>query len=59
MERHAVNEEDAFRMLRDQARRSQKKIVDIAEAVLSSHTLLPSGSKERLAAQEAAGDQRS
>jgi AmiR/NasT family two-component response regulator len=58
MERHSVDEEEAFRILRDQARRSQKKIVDIAEAVLSSHTLLPSGRKERLATQEPAGDQR-
>lgn len=57
MERHSVGEEEAFRMLRNQARRSQKKIVDVAEAVLSSHTLLPSGS-EPLADREAAGDQR-
>jgi hypothetical protein len=38
MERHAIDEEEAFKMLRNQARRSQRKIVDIAEAVLSTHT---------------------
>jgi two-component system, response regulator / RNA-binding antiterminator len=57
MERHAIDEEEAFKMLRDQARRSQRKIVDIAEAVLSTHTLLPSESNEGLPAREPAGDQ--
>ena len=53
MERHSIDEEKAFKLLRDQARRSQRKVVDIAEAVLSSHSLLPRESKERVPAQEA------
>jgi response regulator NasT len=44
MERHAVDERRAFDMLRDEARRRQRKVVDIAEAVTTSHQLLPSGS---------------
>jgi two-component system, response regulator / RNA-binding antiterminator len=55
MERHAIDEEEAFKMLREQARRSQRKLVDIAEGVLSSHTLLPSGSTEAPSAQETSG----
>lgn len=42
MERHRVDEEAAFNMLRDAARRSNRKVVDVAEAVLTSHPLLPS-----------------
>jgi len=44
MERHSVNERRAFDMLRDEARRSQRKVVDVAEGVASSHQLLPSES---------------
>jgi two-component system, response regulator / RNA-binding antiterminator len=41
MERHAVDEEEAFNLLRDHARRRQAKLVDIAEAVVAGHPLLP------------------
>jgi AmiR/NasT family two-component response regulator len=41
MERHDLNEQEAFTMLRDHARRSSRKIVDVAEAVVESHGLLP------------------
>ncbi len=41
MERHEIDEEHAFNLLRDEARRSQRKLVDVAEAVVSSHRLLP------------------
>ena len=41
MERHAIAEEAAFRMLREQARRTQRKIVDIAAGVVSTLPLLP------------------
>ena len=58
MERHAIDEEEAFKLLRDQARRSQRKVVEVAEAVLSSHRLLPSESKESVPTQESA-DRRS
>ncbi|MEO8424803.1 MAG: ANTAR domain-containing protein [Actinomycetota bacterium] len=44
MERHDFNEQQAFTMLRDHARRSSRKIVDVAEAVVESHGLLPSRS---------------
>ena len=52
MERHAIDEETAFKLLRDHARRSQLKVVEIAEAVLSSYRLLPNESKERVEAGE-------
>jgi AmiR/NasT family two-component response regulator len=42
MERHSIGEQQAFNMLRDQARRTNRKIVDIAEAVIATHRLLPS-----------------
>ncbi|MPZ91461.1 MAG: ANTAR domain-containing protein [Actinobacteria bacterium] len=45
------DEEAAFKLLRDQARRSQLKMVEIAEAVLSSYKLLPSESRERVPAK--------
>jgi len=41
MERHQVNERDAFAMLRDHARNSGRKLVDVAQAVLDGHLLLP------------------
>ncbi len=41
MERHAIDEREAFDMLRTEARHSNRKLVDIAEAVLTSHRLLP------------------
>jgi response regulator NasT len=43
MERHAVDEQRAFHMLRDHARRTNRKIVDVAESVVASHRLLPGG----------------
>lgn len=41
MERHQIDDEEAFKMLRDEARRTNRKLVDMAEAVLASHRLLP------------------
>ena len=46
MERHGIDEQAAFNMLRDQARQTQRKLVDVADAVASSHTLLPSRPRE-------------
>lgn len=43
MERHGVDEQHAFEMLRDHARSTNRKIVDVAESVLASYRLLPSG----------------
>jgi response regulator NasT len=45
MERHFVDEQRAFHMLREHARRTNRKIVDVAESVLESHRLLSSGRK--------------
>ena len=41
MERHSIDEQLAFEMLRDEARRSNRKLIDIAEAVTVSVNLLP------------------
>ena len=41
MERHSVDEKRAFEMLRDEARRSNRKLIEIAEAVTVSVNLLP------------------
>jgi AmiR/NasT family two-component response regulator len=41
MERHSVDEPTAFEMLRDYSRSSNRKIVDVASAVLDGHRLLP------------------
>ena len=43
MERHSIDEQHAFELLRDHARRTNRKIVDVAESVLDSHRLLASG----------------
>ena len=41
MERHGIDEEAAFNMLRDQARRTNRKLVDLADAVVTGHPMLP------------------
>jgi AmiR/NasT family two-component response regulator len=41
MERHSVNEREAFELLRDQARSSGRRVIDVAQAVLDGHALLP------------------
>ena len=41
MERHSIDEEDAFELLRDRARSANRKLVDIATAVVESYRLLP------------------
>jgi AmiR/NasT family two-component response regulator len=48
MERHAVDEQRAFELLRDHARRTNRKIVDVAESVVASHPLLASGKEPAL-----------
>jgi two-component system, response regulator / RNA-binding antiterminator len=40
MERHAVNEESAFEMLREQSRVANRKLIDLAAAVVDGHRLL-------------------
>src|SRR4051794_13065042 len=41
MERHSVDDGDAFEMLRDQSRRTNTKLADVAAAVVDGHRLLP------------------
>ena len=41
MERHSVDDADAFKMLRDQSRRSNSKLADVAAVVVEGHRLLP------------------
>jgi response regulator NasT len=41
MERHAVDEAAAFHMLRDRSRADNRKLVDLAAAVVEGHRLLP------------------
>jgi AmiR/NasT family two-component response regulator len=41
MERHSVDDEQAFGMLREHARTTNRKLVDVASAVVDGHRLLP------------------
>ena len=41
MERHGIDEQAAFNMLREHARRHNRKMVDVAEEVVDTHQLLP------------------
>ena len=43
MERHSIDEQQAFEVLREHARRTNTKMVDVAASVLASHRLLSSG----------------
>jgi len=41
MERHSVDEREAFELLRDHARSTSRRVLDVAHAVLEGHALLP------------------
>jgi AmiR/NasT family two-component response regulator len=41
MERHSVDESGAFEMLRDHSRAANRKLIDVATAVVDGHALLP------------------
>jgi AmiR/NasT family two-component response regulator len=41
MERHSITEANAFAMLRDESRTSNRKLLDLAAAVVDGHRLLP------------------
>jgi response regulator NasT len=41
MERHSIDEDAAFAMLRDRSRRDNRKLIDLAAAVVDGHSLLP------------------
>jgi hypothetical protein len=40
MERHGIDEREAFELLRSHSRRAGRKLIDVAEAVTTSHLLL-------------------
>lgn len=46
MERHSIDEEHAFTMLRDRSRATGRKLVDIAQAVVDAQALLPDTAKQ-------------
>jgi AmiR/NasT family two-component response regulator len=46
MERHSVDDSAAFDMLRDRSRTANRKLVDVASAVVDGHPLLPKHSPE-------------
>ncbi len=41
MERHSVGEQEAFNLLRNHARSRNRKLIDVASAVVDGHALLP------------------
>jgi AmiR/NasT family two-component response regulator len=41
MERHSIDEDVAFLMLRDQSRKTNRKLIDVAQSVLDARALLP------------------
>ncbi|HXJ62974.1 MAG TPA: ANTAR domain-containing protein [Actinomycetota bacterium] len=57
MERHGIDEQAAFEMLRRHARETQAKLVDVAEIVIQGHRLLPAD-PGRSADESAPGDRR-
>jgi two-component system, response regulator / RNA-binding antiterminator len=57
MERYQVDQRQAFAMLRDHARRSGQKLVNVAQAVLDGHLLL--STTRRAPAEDGAGATKS
>ena len=41
MERHSINDQSAFEMMRQHSRTANRKLVDVATAVVDGHPLLP------------------
>ena len=41
MERHSIDEDSAFEMLRERSRADNRKLIDLAAAVVDGHRLLP------------------
>jgi response regulator NasT len=41
MERHSINDERAFELLREHSRSTNRKLIDLATAVVDGHRLLP------------------
>jgi len=45
MERHSIDDDDAFELLRTHARSTNRKLTDIASAIVDGHRLLPGAPK--------------
>jgi AmiR/NasT family two-component response regulator len=41
MERHVIDEESAFEMLRDHSRAGNRKLIDLAAAIVDGQGMLP------------------
>ncbi len=41
MERHSIEEQAAFAMLHDSSRQNNRKLIDVATAVVAGYLLLP------------------
>jgi response regulator NasT len=46
MERHGIDDRTAFKRLRDHARGGNRRVVDVAQAVVDGHALLPARSDQ-------------
>ena len=46
MERHAIDDKAAFQRMRDHARSGNRRVVDVARAVVEGHALLPARSQQ-------------
>ena len=47
MERHAIDENRTFELMREQSRSANRKLIDLATAVVDGHRLLPDGRSGR------------
>ena len=47
MERHAADERQAFELLRDNARSSSRRVVEVAQSVIDGHALLPRDGRDQ------------
>jgi response regulator NasT len=45
MERHRIDDREAFTLLRDHARAQQRRVIEVAESVTEGHALLPDSSQ--------------
>jgi AmiR/NasT family two-component response regulator len=52
MERHSLDEQQAFHLLREHARRTNRKVIDVAGSILESHQLLSRGAEPTVVESE-------
>ncbi len=53
MERHSMDERHAFALLREHARQNNRKLIDVARAIVDGHLLLPKHPVSAISAQTA------